>query len=842
MNTNSSITPRIETHRSKNIGPVIHVLQLNIEGISRPKSEYASKVAIYNSIDLIALQETHTTTDNDLLNRGEIAGFVAVSHIPNRVYGIATYIRSSINDYSVLSESSLNDVFTIVVEICGVVVVNVYKPPSVILMDSPIVAQSGPAVYVGDFNCHHTSWGYNENDRNGDTLHTWADRNNLNLIFDAKDRGTFHSARWRRDYNPDLCFVSSNDRNLPLPASRTVLSNFPNSQHRPVKITIGVTIPLVESIQKPRWNFRKADWKKFQSQVDSNLRWVTPRRFNYERFVGILNAAAKRTIPRGFRKDYVPGWNDNLEQLLKEFEESGDPEISEELLDALNQNRREKWAETTKNVDFTRSSRKAWNVLRKIGSAKNSIARKNKDSPVTPNSIASRLVKISNIVKVSRGRKKFVRSALRVKKKLLTPNQQFSRPFDTTEVDSCIDALHTGKAAGADKIYPEFIKNLGKSARSWLTRFLNDLLATKDIPREFRKTKVVVILKPNKPAEDPSSYRPISLLSVCYKLLERLIYNRIYEAIDSKLPDEQAGFRRKRSCTDQILALTTHIEAGFEKKLKTGVALVDLSSAYDTVWKDGLLLKFIDAVPCSTLASLLNNMLSNRQIKVVMNGERSRTIILNNGLPQGSVLAPLLFNLYTSDMPDTQSRKFGYADDNALGNQHKNPKYIEHTLTNDLAILEKFYRDWRLCPNPDKTEVSFFHLNNREANKQLTVKFCGKSVKFNPNPRYLGYKMDRTQTHKAHLEDVAQKLKSRNNIISKLAGSSWGSDGNTLRTAALGIVYSTAEFCCPVWLRSSHINKVDVQLNACLRTVTGTLKSTPLPWLPVLSNIMPSHI
>lgn len=221
-------------------------------------------------------------------------------------------------------------------------------------------------------------------------------------------------------------------------------------------------------------------------------------------------------------------------------------------------------------------------------------------------------MKLSNIVKVSRGRKKLVRSALKVKKKLLTPNQLFSRPFNTSEVNLCIDALHPGKAAGVDNVYPELIRNLGNSARSWLTYFLNDLLMTRDIPREFRKTKVVVILKPNKPADDPSSYRQISLLSVCYKLLERLIYNRIYEAIDSKLPSDQGGFRRYRSCTDQILALTTHIETGFEKKLKTGVALVDLSAAYDTVWKDGVLLKFIDAVPCSILADLLNNMLSNR--------------------------------------------------------------------------------------------------------------------------------------------------------------------------------------------------------------------------------------
>lgn len=301
--------------------------------------------------------------------------------------------------------------------------------------------------------------------------------------------------------------------------------------------------------------------------------------------------------------------------------------------------------------------------------------------------MAARIVKTSTVVKVSRGRRNYVNSALKAKKKNLSANPQLSRPFELDEINTAIALLKPGKAAGADKIYPEFIKNLGKSARNWLTRFMNDILLSKNIPKEFRKSKVVAILKPNKPVNDPASYRPISLLSVCYKSLERLIYNRIYDTIDKVIPPEFAGFRKGRSCCDQILALSTHIETGFELKLKTGVALVDLSSAYDTVWKNGLLLKFVDVVKCSTLTHLLHNMLSNRQIKVFMNGRFSKTKFLNNGLPQGSVLAPLLFNLYVHDMPETISRKFGYADDNALSAQHKEPRYIEQILNVDLATL-----------------------------------------------------------------------------------------------------------------------------------------------------------
>jgi hypothetical protein len=83
---------------------------------------------------------------------------------------------------------------------------------------------------MGDFNCHNNQWGYADNDENGELLLRWAESHNLYLIFDAKDR----KARWQRDYNPDLCFVTSNNNDEPLQTSRCVLNDFPHSQHRPI--------------------------------------------------------------------------------------------------------------------------------------------------------------------------------------------------------------------------------------------------------------------------------------------------------------------------------------------------------------------------------------------------------------------------------------------------------------------------------------------------------------------------------------------------------------------------------------------------------------------------------
>ena len=113
-----------------------------------------------------------------------------------------------------------------------------------------------------------------------------------------------------------------------------------------------------------------------------------------------------------------------------------------------------------------------------------------------------------------------------------------------------------------------------------------------DIPKEFKRAKILGVVKPGKDGNAPSDHRPISLLSILYKLFERLILNRLKPIVEYKFPIEQAGFRSHRSCNEQITALSSSIENGFQRGKKTMVVFVDLTAAYDTVWRKGLLVKF----------------------------------------------------------------------------------------------------------------------------------------------------------------------------------------------------------------------------------------------------------
>jgi len=187
----------------------------------------------------------------------------------------------------------------------------------------------------------------------------------MQLIFSGKDRLTFHSGRFNREYNPDLCIVSKNYNGVSLQAQRSVLNNFPKSQHRPVRIQIGIQIPLVKTIHKPRWNFRKANWLAFSKSLDHNIRWISPIKDNYGRFISMVKGTANRYILRGYRL-HISCWNEESDILYAEYQRNDQAETADKLSGLLAKGRKDRWTATVERLYFKHSSREAWNVLRRL--------------------------------------------------------------------------------------------------------------------------------------------------------------------------------------------------------------------------------------------------------------------------------------------------------------------------------------------------------------------------------------------------------------------------------------------------------------------------------------------
>ena len=167
---------------------------------------------------------------------------------------------------------------------------------------------------------------------------------------------------------------------------------------------------------------------------------------------------------------------------------------------------------------------------------------------------------------------------------------------------------------------------------------------------------------------------------------------------------------------------------------------------------------------------------------------------------------------------------------------------MEILLTEALKTLAAYYEKSSLNANPGKTKVCAFHLKNHLAKQKLNIKWQGKTLKYADHPVYLGVTLDRTLSFNEHTQKLRKKLSTRNNLLGILANTKWGADPSTLRQTALAVCYSTAEYCSAVWGRSAHACKVDVELNKACRTITSTLKATPLQALYVLSGIAPPVI
>ncbi|GFV70768.1 probable RNA-directed DNA polymerase from transposon BS [Trichonephila clavipes] len=275
-------------------------------------------------------------------------------------------------------------------------------------------------------------------------------------------------------------------------------------------------------------------------------------------------------------------------------------------------------------------------------------------------------------------------------------------PTNTDEVINYIKKLKTSKAPGLDNINLKMIKHFSFKTIFIFTHLINRILKLRHFPRNWKTVIVFPINKPGKNKKFPDSYRPISLLSSLSKIAEHIILNRINQFINDTnfLNPNQYGFIKQLSTYHPLLGLTEQISAGFQRGRSTGAVFLDIQKAFDRVWISGFIYKLITNNFPAPLIHIINSYLVNRIFKVRVNNTFSLPHRVNIGVTQGSLLGPVLFNIYLNDIPSHPQTMLNlYADDTAILATFKNHKSIALAHNKHLALLENYFNQWKVKIN-----------------------------------------------------------------------------------------------------------------------------------------------
>ena len=371
------------------------------------------------------------------------------------------------------------------------------------------------------------------------------------------------------------------------------------------------------------------------------------------------------------------------------------------------------------------------------------------------------------------------------------------------------------------------------------------------LPQAWRRALIVPLLKSGKAPGEVDSFRPISLTSCLGKWMERMVANRLSHLAEEggMLVEEQAGFRRLRSTEDQVLQLSQSISDGFQEKppLRAVLALLDYSKAYDTVWRSELLNCLLNAGVPYRLTRWIKGFLTNRLIRVRYGSGISSTRQVKNGLPQGSVLSPLLFLFFINGLRERLSRECTvslYADDVALLRSHKDKVRAASDLEGDVNEAWRWSREKKLTLNLKKCEVSFFSPDSREASWEPQVRVEGRQLPFNPNPVFLGVQYNRTLSFRPQAERVARGLMGDSRLLAAIGNQEWGWRGGLLRRVYQAVSLGKIGYCGAAWqpwLAPTSVNLLESAQNRCLRAITGLHLSSPVEALRKEAGIPSVH-
>ena len=422
------------------------------------------------------------------------------------------------------------------------------------------------------------------------------------------------------------------------------------------------------------------------------------------------------------------------------------------------------------------------------------------------------------------------------------------QPIDQSVVLNLLNNINCSKAPGLDNLSGMFLRDGADVLSTPITELINLSISSCTFPDKCKIAKIKPLFKKGSKTE-PGNYRPISLLPLISKIFERVIHNQLQAYLNEKkiLYQFQSGFRTNFSTDSCLSYLHDKILKGFDCGKYTGMILIDLQKAFDTIDHEILLNKLVYLGLSNEVVNWFKSYLTKRLNYVQIANKLSTSSIVTCGVPQGSILGPLLFLIYVNDMSQSvDCELLLYADDSCLIFSDKDTKNIETALNVNFSSLCDWFVDNKLSIHLGKTESILFG-TRRRLNKQgtLNITYKDKIVKQKTHVKYLGCILDDVLSGNnmaSHiLSKVNGKLKflyRKQNFLNK----------TTRRLICNALIQPHFDYACSSWyplLTQGLKNKIQILQNKCIRYCLkldnrdhiGISELKEINWLPVKKRV-----
>ena len=768
-------------------------------------------------------------------------------------------------------------------------------------------------IITGDFNLHHPSWEPRRSsgpttklsDPVSNKLHQFITHN---LLLHNSGENTYEKGNAKSAIDLTLSHPSPNLNNL----TWTVSEDNHDSDHYPIMHTWSFSKPshYVPPIGELRFKTAKADWVKFENEA-CKVNWRECRNsdpaIHAENLQKAVIEVAKSSIPHtdpskpgkihSKASRTVPWWT-------KECQEARDNKIKArktwkltkqeshrqlysklkgECNKVMNKAKKISWNNYTNNLNEHTNATQMWKTIHAMEGTRPSgnnihplttedgskttshkeiantlskqyfnISSNNNNSPALEDKLREMAAADPGHKKL-KGKKKTYSEKVKAKEE----TSPYNAPIQLAELEAVLRSKGHS-APGLDILQYEVYNHLPPSAKTEILVLFNTIWENGSIPQDFKHAVIIPILKPGKESDKASSYRPISLTSHLGKTLEAIVTNRLttYLLKENKLKNNQSGFLPNRQTHDHLLRLVNEVEKCKSLHKTTAAVFLDLEKAFDTMNRELCLKEVFSKGITGNLFNYIADYLKDRTFQVKVGNSLSDPQTQEQGVPQGGIISPILFNIaldaigdITEKFPKVDSGQF--ADDNSswllatkapflgrpiLGGPEKAMIDIKTKLEPVINHMMTELESHGFKVNVNKTQIIVFNCN-----LEVTLTLQNQQVTSQKSVRYLGITLDKNLTFKEHIENKVVQGKKALNILKCLGKGKFGLTPKNRIKILKGYVLAKMRYGEEIYYNAHKqpLNQLQLIVNEGLRQVLNTGKNAPILGLSALANLPP---